>query len=156
MASSTENSNKLCHINDARIQEYITIFPEISKVDKNICEFKEKIEQNFNILCDLYRESKYFNKVEKKIFGDLKICKIIVSQENKTQFNEKSGKSNNNNSLRKEQKKFKCGFNQCNKTYKLKCSLKKHHRIHLDVKLKCVWPQCKYWTYNNSDLLGFN
>jgi uncharacterized Zn-finger protein len=46
--------------------------------------------------------------------------------------------------------KFKCDYNECNKSYKTKESLKVHQRLDTGIKFFCIWPQCKYGTiYRN-------
>jgi hypothetical protein len=42
--------------------------------------------------------------------------------------------------------KFKCEYNECDRSYKYERSLKLHQRIHLGIIFSCVWFSCKYET----------
>jgi hypothetical protein len=44
------------------------------------------------------------------------------------------------------EKLYKCDYKGCDKSYNYKCYLKRHNLIHSSIKMKCVWPQCKYET----------
>ena len=41
------------------------------------------------------------------------------------------------------EKRYKCDYNYCNKTFKYKASLYLHKRTHSEIKYVCDWTQCK-------------
>ncbi len=45
-----------------------------------------------------------------------------------------------------DEKLYKCDHKDCNKSFKIKRDLKRQKFTHSGIKLKCVWPQCKYET----------